>query len=469
MDMESKILDTNAIHLGVSLEQLMENAGKTIASEAEKHPCKKWLVLCGGGNNGGDGYVAARYLKRCHVISISKPRTALAAKNHRRAKAIGIPIDMYTKETFDKILGECDGIIDAMLGVGITGPLKQPYDEIVDTINTSNTFVLSVDVPTGFKTDAPLRPNMTVTFHFKKDGLDETHGIIKVADIGIPSEAEEYVGVGEFHYYPPSKKLSHKGNNGIVTVIGGGPYSGAPALAGIAALRTGCDLTYVCSPFPTWQIIASFSPNLIVRKMEGAFFSSENIYEIEDIIKKSDAILVGPGLGDDVKTIDACQLLIKEYISDIPFVVDADAIKSIRDINGQGNLLITPHAREFAEFSDTILPDDLDEKKVIVKDIAKKFNATILLKGPTDIISDGESIKMNNIHNVAMTVGGTGDVLAGICVSLLSKEVVPFHAACMAALTNGLAGNMVYQEKKFGLLARDIIDKIPLVIKQYIS
>lgn len=461
-------MDRNAEFFGVSTEQLMENAGRAIANEANKLPYEKWLVLCGSGNNGGDGYVASRYIKDCAVISVSKPKTVLAMKNFRRAKAIGIPVYKYSRERLNELIEECDAIIDAMLGVGIKGKLKEPYNEIVKILNESEKFILSVDVPTGFNSENSLKPDMTVTFHFIKEGMDEKCGKIVLADIGIPKEAEEEVGVGEFLYYPKPEKESHKGMNGVVAVVGGGPYTGAPALSALSSLKTGCDLAYVCCPSSVKNVIASFSPSLIVRGMRGEKFTKENIEEIEDVIERADAVVVGPGLGDDEETKRASLSLIERYIDKKYFVVDADAIESLKNFDCGGRIVITPHKGEFRKLTGVELPNELAERKEVVKRWAKKLNATILLKGYIDIISDGEKVKINRIHNEAMTTGGTGDVLAGICSALLAKKVNPFSSACLSALINGMAGNMAFHEKGYGMIATDLLEKIPEIIKKFV-
>ena len=466
MEIKTRVLDRNAEFLGIKESQLMENAGRSVAEEAKKLGCKKWLILCGSGNNGGDGYVAARYIKNCVIIAVSRAKTKLCLKNYRRAKALGLQIYQYSKEKFLELLQQCDGVIDAMLGVGVKGELKHPYKEIVELLNNENKFILSIDIPTGFGSNVFLKPDLTITFHFIKEGMNESNcGKIIVKDIGIPKEAEEYVGIGDMLYYPKPRKEAHKGENGIVAIIGGGAYTGAPALAALAALHTGCDLAYICCPSSVWKVVASFSPNLIVRKMKGEIFNASNIGEIEDIIKKADAILVGPGLGKKEETIEACKILAEKYAGKKYLVFDADAIQSLKDIDCKEKSIITPHAGEFKKLTGKELAKEIEERKKMVKEEASKRNATILLKGYIDIISDGISIKMNRIHNEAMTVGGTGDVLAGICAALLSKGIKPFNAACMAAFINGYAGNMAYEEKKYGLLATDIIEKIPYVIR----
>jgi NAD(P)H-hydrate epimerase len=151
-------------------------------------------------------------------------------------------------------------------------------------------------------------------------------------------------------------------------------------------------------------------------------------------------------------------------------VIDADAIRPFRNAEVKGGIkgIITPHVGEFKELTGIGLPKENEERCNIVKEWAKKFGMTILLKGAIDIISDGERVKMNRVHNVGMTVGGTGDVLSGIVGALLSKGVEPFNAARMGAFINGMGGNLAFEEKSYGMVATDIIDKIPKVLKKYL-
>ncbi|RLF32783.1 MAG: bifunctional ADP-dependent NAD(P)H-hydrate dehydratase/NAD(P)H-hydrate epimerase, partial [Thermoplasmata archaeon] len=134
-----------------------------------------------------------------------------------------------------------------------------------------------------------------------------------------------------------------------------------------------------------------------------------------------------------------------------------------------GRVILTPHAGEFRKLTGVTLPDELGEKRRAVEEEAKKRNATILLKGSVDIISNGEKTKMNRIHNEAMTVGGTGDVLAGICAALLAKGLDPFHAACLGAMMNGMAGNLAFEERRYGMVATDMVERIPEVIKKFVE
>jgi NAD(P)H-hydrate epimerase len=232
----------------------------------------------------------------------------------------------------------------------------------------------------------------------------------------------------------------------------------------MAALRAGCDLVYVCCPSSVWSVVASFSPDLIVRKIGGEFLTVEGLKEAEDIIEKADAIVVGPGLGKRKEVLEACKFIFENY--DKKFVYDADAIEILKGKKCNQKVIITPHSGEFKRLTGINLPDDIEERAKIVKKEAKKLDATILAKGAIDIISDGKRLKMNKIHNEGMTVGGTGDTLAGICAAMLAKKIAPFYSACISAFINGMAGNMAYEEKG-NIVATDLIEKIPLVIKKF--
>jgi len=472
--MEVKVLDINSALYGMPPEALMENAGRAVAETALKEfNFKNCTVLCGGGNNGGDGLVAARYLsKKCNVkvIMVKDSKSLIARKNFRRVKRAGIPVCKY-KKGVENELEKSELIIDAMLGIGISGELRAPYNTIAKAVNESSAKVISVDVPTGMGSKTAVRPDATVTFHDVKDGMNEKNsGKIFVADIGIPELAEAAVGPGDMIYYPLPEKNSHKGENGVVLTIGGGPYAGAPFLAAMAALRTGADLSFVFTPEKVRKVISSFSPDIIVMPLEGDFLDESHVPVIKDFLGRVDTIVIGPGLGNSEGVKKAAETIIDECIAlNKNMVVDADAIQVFGERKCNGNVVITPHAGEFKELTGISLPSDINSRKEIVKEEAHKRKCTILLKGAVDIISDGNSIKLNYTHNEGMTVGGTGDVLSGIIASLLSKGVSAYNAARMGAFINGLAGNFAFEKKSYGMIATDLLDGIPEVLKSYIA
>jgi NAD(P)H-hydrate epimerase len=324
-------------------------------------------------------------------------------------------------------------------------------------------------------TNLAVKPHHTVTFHNIKQGMTKKNsGDITIVDIGIPPKAVDYVGPGELSvYYPKPRKESHKGDNGIALIIGGGPYTGAPALSGLAALRTGADLAIIATPKRSWQTISTFSPNFIVRDLESDILTTEDLPIIKELLKKCDSVIVGPGLGTSKKTEDAVKKIIDLITQKKKaLTIDADAIKPVGEklnLIKNSKTVITPHADEFRKLTGIKLPENLDKKTQTVEQWANKLGITILLKGHIDIISNGKHTKLNITHNEAMTVGGTGDVLAGITGALLSKGVEPFNAARISAFLNGAAGNNAFKKYSYGLLASDIIEEVPGVLKKYLT
>jgi NAD(P)H-hydrate epimerase len=498
---EIKVLDKNAEFYGIPTINLMENAGKGLADyiiNEIKPKNKEILFICGIGNNGGDGFVAARYLANKYSISVfltgkeNDIKTDISKKNFKKLKNVNFFNIDYLKKIDDLILKN-DIIIDSILGIGLSGNLRDPYFKIVDKINSVNKkVIISVDIPTGFGTNNTIKPNYTVTFHDVKVGMNkENSGVIKMVDIGIPKKALEYIGPGELStFYPKPKKNSHKGENGRLLVVGGGPYYGAPALSSFAAQRTGVDLVYIATPKKVARAITSYSPLLInpnrmaedVAKLSPTLIVKELYNEnhlvskdidiVESLIDKSDALVIGPGIGSENETQKAIEKIIRLFVKNKkPIIIDADAIEAIGkkpDLVKNSKIVITPHTGEFKDLTGIILSKVLAERKKNVEKWAKKFGVTILLKGPIDIISNGNETKLNDIHNEAMTVGGTGDVLAGIIGALLSKGVEPYNAARAGIFINGVAGNFAFKKRSYGLIATDIIEEIPEVLKQYL-
>ncbi|OGS40004.1 MAG: hypothetical protein A3K77_06000, partial [Euryarchaeota archaeon RBG_13_31_8] len=463
---------------------------------------KNIIVLCGTGNNGGDGFVAARYLSEKNNVTVfllgktNDIRTDISKKNFeiiKNNKKIKIYNISDTQKIVD-LISKNDVIIDAMLGIGLSGEIREPYFTIVKNINnTQKKIILSIDVPTGLGTSNYVKADYTITFHdIKKEMNSKNCGDIIIVDIGIPKKAEEYVGPGELKtYYPIPKKESHKGDNGRLLIVGGGPYYGAPALSSFAAQRTGVDLVIIATPKKVAKAITTYSPLLIkpvklakhLAKISPTLIVNElsdeknlvlsDIKIIEKLINKADALLIGPGLGMEKQT----QLTIEKIIEKFneqkkPIVIDADAIRVVgkkQNLIKNTKTVITPHTQEFKYLTGVNLKKDIKKRKEETQKWAKKLGVTIVLKGSIDIISNGEKTKLNDFHNPSMTVGGTGDVLAGIIGALLSKGVEPFNAARMGIFINGAAGNLAFEKYSYGLIATDVIEQIPNVFKKYLS
>jgi hydroxyethylthiazole kinase-like uncharacterized protein yjeF len=469
-------IDANCEYLGIRSLVLMENAGAAIASAVkERIAAGKVIIIAGRGNNGGDAFVAARHLGNYETTVVLLGRkedikTHEARNNWDALEETSISLIQVTNAAaFDRsLVKNADIIIDGIFGTGVKGKVHEPESTAIDLINGSEAFIISVDVPSGLDPDGgefekSVHADLTLTFHKMKVGLisaGEYTGEVRVVDIGIPREAEFFVGPGDirpFLYRPVS---SHKGDAGRVLVIGGGAYSGASALAALGALRAGADIVTVAAPKSVSDIIASFSPNLIVRGLSENRLVEADIPVIRELIKKHDVIVIGMGLGTAAGTLTAVQKIIPLCKK---AVIDADALTpEILQIGT--NIIVTPHSGEMKRLSGADLPEDENEKFDFIRNFARENKLTVLLKGRIDIISDGIDVRANRTGNAGMTVGGTGDVLAGLTGALYARHE-SFPAACAAAFINGAAGDLAFQDFGYGLLATDVIDNIPRLLK----
>ena len=487
---EMQVLEINAEYFGVSRLQLMENAGRSIASEIiARFPSKKTrvVVFCGLGGNGGDGFVATRHLLasgyRVEVIVAGKTadiRHEASRKNWVALQSLRNSLAIHEVTDSSQVPDiKADAIIDALLGIGLKGPPRQPVLQLIKTINGLQAFRLSVDTPTGIDSESgePLgetvKANLTITFHRPKAGLlraKEYVGELLVKNVGLPRTFETFAGPGNVSLVvKPRPAESHKGDFGKLLVIGGSEtYSGAPALVALAALRTGVDLTYIAAPEKTAYAISCMTPNVITIKLKDAHLNPDNVSQIRQYLEKSTATVIGPGLGLHEETKKAVGEIVAaaEEIG-IPLLLDADGLKAFAEFKRplQTPLVLTPHAGEYTILTSKELPSNLEEKAERVKKTAARLNAVILLKGNTDIISDGKKVRLNFTGNPGMTVGGTGDVLSGVVGGFMAQQAEAFEAAVAGAFINGAAGDFVKSEKGYHMMPTDLLDWIPKVIE----
>lgn len=460
---EMEIIDTNCEYHGLSRLQLMENAGRALAEEVEKRGFRKIVIFAGKGNNGGDAFAAVRHLRgEIEIYLLGKAeeiRTEIARRNFEILRKCGVKIKEITDSSMLPEKIDADVIIDAIFGTGVRHPIREPEKSAIELINRSDAFVLSVDVPSGMSPDdgsgeLSVRADLTVTFHRMKKGLEGMNNVV-VKSIGISEELEELSGPGELRVLMRRDRNSHKGENGRILVIGGGEFTGAPALTAMAALRCGVDWVTIAAPEKIKNVISSFSPNMIVSGYRGNFLSAENIDELRELIEKHDVTVIGMGLGRREETKEAVRELLKIKSR---FVIDADALHAISEPL-KIEAILTPHRGEFRVLGGEVF-SSREEMREEVRRVAEKLNATILLKAPEDIISDGERVRVNLTGNPGMTVGGTGDVLSGIAAALWIKEPA-LYAASGGAFLCGFAGDVAFSKKGYSLLATDIIECIP--------
>jgi NAD(P)H-hydrate epimerase len=464
-------VDANAAALGVPRKQLMESSGNAVAREvrAVAAPGDRVAVVAGRGNNGGDAFVAARFLDGFDVSVhlLGRPETIttdIARENWAALSAAEIPTERWRDSTAVE-LPAADVVVDAMLGTGVTGALREPAATAAAEVSDASATVVSVDVPSGVDANTgdaagtAVDADRVVTFHDEKPGLASLDAAVTVADIGIPEAAETLVGPGDRGFLERDP-TAHKGDFGRVLVVGGGPYTGAPALSARAALRAGADLAYVACPANVADAVQGYDESVIVRPLAGDLVGSAHLDQLLDYATEMDAVLVGPGLGDADGTREAVRSFLAAY--DGRAVVDADALSVVPDVETDADLLCTPHRGELRGMGGPNVADARDAAEAVAA-FAADLEATLLVKGPQDLLTDGERTRRNRTGNPGMTVGGTGDVLAGVAAALSCTQ--PLHrAGAVAAYANGLAGDRVVDASGYGMLPTDLLDELPDVL-----
>jgi len=489
-----RALELNSEYFGVSRLQLMENAGRSVAEEilSRFEPNKTRVVIfCGLGGNGGDGFVAARHLAcqgfKVEIVLAGRPpeiSDGEAQKNWMVLQSLKDFLAIH--EIYDSSLIpnlKADVVVDALLGIGLKGTPRPPIRQMVKKINEMESFCVAVDVPTGIDSDTGdvlgevVRANLTITFHKTKPGLlkaKQHSGEVIVKDIGLPREFEHFAGPGDVQLVvKPRPPEAHKGDFGRLLVIGGSEvFSGAPTLAAMAAFRAGADLVHLAAPYKTAQAISSISPDLITIKLEGEHLNPRNIAAVHPYLEKSTAVAIGLGLGLHADTKGAVREIVKlvEEIK-VPTLLDADGLKAFAEFRHKvaSPMVLTPHAGEYRILTGRESPKELSERASDVQKTAEELGAVVLLKGHTDVISDGKRVKLNFTGNPGMTVGGTGDVLSGVIAAFLAHGADPFEAAVAGAFINGAAGDFVASEKGYHMVPTDLLEWIPRVIDDPMS
>ncbi len=459
-------VDENAEALGVPRKQLMESSGNAVARKVREvaSPGAAVAVVAGRGNNGGDAFVAVRFLDdydvSVHLLGRAETiGTDIARENWDALRESEYDTTEVT-DSRDLDLPDCDVVVDAMLGTGVTGALREPEATAAEQINQSEATVIAVDVPSGVNANTgesegtAVSADRVVTFHDTKPGLGDLDCEVTVADIGIPASAERFVGAGDLR-----KVRGDVG--GRVFVIGGGPFTGAPALAGQSALRAGADLSFVSAPDTVAGEIQGYAEDLIVQPYEGDRLTTEQVDGLVETAESyDDTVVLGPGLGNADETIEAATQFLASFSGRA--VVDADALPVVPDIDTEATLVCTPNRKELTELGGPET-DDLRAVSEEIETLADDLGHVVLAKGAEDVISDGERTRVVRTGNTGMKVGGTGDVLAGIVAGLFGTADA-FDAACIGSYVNGRAGDLLYDQHGEGLLASDMLEAVPSAI-----
>lgn len=453
--MDPRIADTNAIYHGLPSRVLMENAGRGIADRIQKrYAPKKVCIVCGTGNNGGDGFVVARHLESFCDVDVVMPwgkdrvRTPESRENH----ALLSHCDVRVIVSYNPVALEgYDLIVDAMLGIGAQGAVREPYASYIRAINSSAIPVVAIDLPSGLGSGLEVEAGEVMSPHVQKvEGA-------AVMPIGIPGPMTTLCGPGNVRHLHKRPQSAHKRNGGTVAVVGGSEtYHGAPAYASVAASYI-ADLVYTICPAEVGRALRCLGPDLIVKEL-GTRQIAQDIHPIFPEVG-ADAAVIGMGAG---RGRDTAEALLNTYEhASIPLVIDADGLFALcghADILGK-NMCLTPHAKEYEMLFGT-LPETVDARMGAVEKTSREHGCTILLKGKTDIVSNGVETWKNTTGNEGMTTGGTGDVLAG-CVGGFAAKNPLLESACAAAFAVGLAGDCAYAADATFFTASRVAAELP--------
>lgn len=490
---------------------LMENAGIKVAQAvknmwkaAKNGVSRKVVFFCGKGNNGGDGFVAARHLVNmgfeASVFIIADPDsiTGDAAINLEIIKNLDIAIKVI-KEEAD--LGEAKDLakgafvlVDAIFGTGLKGQVRGIAKSVIEIINQLEIPVISVDIPsgicgsTGKVLGAAVKAHQTVTLALPKTGLllypgAEYVGELITADISMPTklvksiDAEAELLDAEwvrqcFKAFPAD---AHKGTFGRVFIIAGSVgMTGAAALAATAAVRSGAGLVTIGIPEGLNDILevkVTEAMTLPLPETPSGSLGKRAKEKSLDFAGKCDAVVLGPGLSTNPETVEFVRGFIAEC--SVPMIVDADGLNALAEYpdifkEAKAPIVITPHPGEMARLLSTSVSDVQEDRIWAVKTAAKKFGCTAVLKGARSLIAttDGKLI-INPTGNAGMATGGSGDVLAGMIGAFLARGMKPYEAAAAGIYLHGLAGDLAAKKQgQICLAASDIIDFLPKAFKK---
>ncbi len=485
---------------------LMENAGRGAADVIEREllggrtEAKRVVVICGTGNNGGDGFVVGRHLLarggrvEAWLAGEATKMTVDCRRNHDAFKGLGGRVDAVVPSALDPLrvaLGGADVIVDALFGTGLDRAIGDLFAGVVGFVNDARARKASLDVPSGMNADtgvamgAAVRADLTVTFaHLKLGHVTgqgaHLSGVVRVVDIGVPSSlrAEHAAGLVEPRdvraLLSPRSVDSHKYRVGHVAVLAGSRGKvGAALLAAQGAMRAGAGAATIV----TWPDAASALELRVVEVMtsrigeDGA--KSTLVEQIDAALSNKRAVVVGPGFGTGDRAREAVTHVLAAYQG--PIVVDADALTihagAVEAFGAAaGRAILTPHAGELARLLGITSEEVESDRFGAARSAAAKARSVVVLKGPYSIIAspDGRLV-VNSSGNAALATAGSGDVLAGMA-GALACSLPPFEAAWCAAYLHGAVGD-AWKAKNGdrGLLASSIADGVPAVLRDLLA
>ena len=492
---------------------LMESAGRAalrlLQNSYGSLIGKRFLCLCGKGNNGGDGLVFARCMlalnAELHVVTIGRlsEMTEETALNYKLLLKLAEHDDLAQLTVYEyrdleqlEAIPAPDLIVDALLGTGISNALRPPYDTIVDWVNQQDAYVLSMDIPTGLQADTgrilntAVQADLTVAMGALKTGLymgegPERAGHTEVAEIGIPTfilndqlDSEGCARIPSIEliksWLPKRSRSAHKYSVGMALIIAGSRgLTGAATLASSAAEMAGVGAVICATPQEAQPILASKMTEVMTLGLphsEQGIDTDHALEALNDALFKARALLVGCGMGQLPDT----QAFIREVATrcELPLVLDADGLNAFQSQtqliqeHSHGNWILTPHIGEFKRLAGQGV--NLENKILSAKKYATLWNCILILKGAPSIVAspDGD-VFINPTGNNALATAGTGDVLAGLCTGFIAQGLTPLQAALSALHVGGTASERYSSESHPSTMrATDLIEHIRIVLSE---
>lgn len=483
--------DNETIQEGVNSSKLMELAGISMAKEIKKRvkPCST-LVICSDKGNGGDGYVVARKLMefgyKVTVFLVSNNFSDVTREKRNLYK--GEIVKVYPDKEYDLI-------IDSLIGVGLKKNLRENYLTIVNKINESNSYVVSLDIPTGLSANTGKKmpicviSDLTITVQeyklglFLADGPDSYKELVKV-DIGIknkfPNSIRFYELKDFYGYYKKRPHNVHKGTYKRSTIIAGSLCaSGASMLSYLAltSLLLGNGYSSLATPREIAKKALFVNPEVMLTPLSETkeFTILYNESELDTIIKSSKSIGIGMGLQTSMNTYKAVSYLIRNFKGRL--LIDADALNSLSkygiDVLKEhiGEVVITPHIKEFSRLTNMSVEKVLNERIYLVKNFSDKYNVTVVLKSSSTVVSSNGKLGVTSSGNSGLAKSGSGDTLSGIITGLLANDEKDLFQQCLlGSIILGEASNFALETKNIeSMLSTDIIHEIPRVISNIIT
>lgn len=477
-------LEQQAIQrFGIAEAELMQRAGQAAFHYLHRRwkEARKIAVFCGGGNNGGDGYVLAS-LANAHGYEVTiwqvgdqSHASVVAEAARQRCQTAGIPMAVYSESAS---IGHPDLIVDAICGIGLQGQLRDELIQVINKLNQLSVPIFALDMPTGLNADtgqvlgAAIQAAATITFIGLKLGLMTGQGVsftgeLICHELGLPVElfksvqpVAEKIQYSQFApLFKPRAKDWHKGLSGHVLVIGGAPgFAGAPRMAAEAALRVGAGLVSVATDPAHAAILTADCPEIMCHGVSDPS-------ELNALLVRATAIVLGPGLS---RSGWAKQLWEKAITQALPMVVDADGLNLLAEQpRHQDNWVLTPHPGEAARLLGVTTAAIQTDRLAAARQIQQQYGGVCVLKGAGSlVVSAGEAAGLCDQGNPGMATAGMGDVLSGVIGGLLAGGFPLVEAARAGVVLHAMAGDLAAKEGERGMVAMDLMPYLRCLVNQ---